>query len=122
MKEIEFQKSGWVSGTHAKEALWGGDWDDEHNGAIVYRNFVPANRLLTSVLISLGSGCSGKTTFLKQLRIVYGNGYTEKERKGFKPIIYKNIRRAIARIVEGMEEIGLTFENDELKLEVGNAT
>ena len=53
---------------------------------------------------------------------MYGNGYTEKERKAFKPIIYKNIRRAIARIVEGMEEIGLTFENDELKLEVGNTT
>jgi len=66
-------------------------------------------------LLVLGSGCSGKTTFLKQLRIVYDNGYTEEERKAFKPIIYKNIKTAMVRIVEGMEEIGLTFESDELK-------
>ena len=68
----------------------------------------------------LGSGCSGKTTFLKQLRIVYDNGYTEKERKAFKPIIYRNIRRAMVRIIEGMEEIGLTFESEELKTKVGS--
>ncbi|KAJ7390356.1 hypothetical protein OS493_025607 [Desmophyllum pertusum] len=53
--------------------------------------------------------------FLKQLRIVYGDGYTEKERRGFKPIIYTNVRRAIIRILEAMEEIGLTFESEELK-------
>ena len=64
---------------------------------------------------SLGSGCSGKTTFLKQLRIVYGDGFTEKERREFKPIIYSNVRRGMIRILEAMDEIGLTFENEELK-------
>lgn len=63
----------------------------------------------------LGSGCSGKTTFLKQLRIVYGDGFTEKERRDFKSIIYSNIRRAMIRILEAMDDIGLTFENEELK-------
>lgn len=65
-------------------------------------------------LLILGAGCSGKTTFLKQLRIVYDNGYTEKERKAFKSIIFENIRRSMVRIVEGMEEIGLAFESDQL--------
>nr|XP_058953948.1 guanine nucleotide-binding protein G(t) subunit alpha-2-like [Pocillopora verrucosa] len=65
-------------------------------------------------LLILGSGCSGKTTFLKQLRILYGDGYTEKERKEFKPVIYGNVRRAMIRILEAMEEIGLTFANEEL--------
>ncbi|KAL9982674.1 hypothetical protein ACROYT_G004745 [Oculina patagonica] len=68
-------------------------------------------------LLILGSGCSGKTTFLKQLRIVYGDGYTVKERREFKPIIYTNVRRAMIRILEAMEEIGLTFDNEELKTE-----
>ena len=49
---------------------------------------------------------------------MYDNGYTEEERKAFKPIIYKNIKTAMVRIVEGMEEIGLTFESDELKTKV----
>lgn len=66
----------------------------------------------------LGSGCSGKTTFLKQLRILYGDGYTEKERKEFKPVIYGNVRRAMIRILEAMEEIGLTFANEELSTKV----
>ena len=66
----------------------------------------------------LGSGCSGKTTFLKQLRILYGDGYTEKERKEFKPVIYGNVRRAMIRILEAMEEIGLTFTNEELSTKV----
>lgn len=68
----------------------------------------------TAILFVSGAGCSGKTTFLKQLRIVYDNGYTEKERKAFKSIIYENIRRSMVRIVEGMEEIGLAFESDQL--------
>ena len=66
----------------------------------------------------LGSGCSGKTTFLKQLRILYGDGYTEKERKEFKPVIYGNVRKAMIRILEAMEEIGLTFTNEELSTKV----
>ncbi|PFX27361.1 Guanine nucleotide-binding protein G(t) subunit alpha-2 [Stylophora pistillata] len=65
-------------------------------------------------LLILGSGCSGKTTFLKQLQILYGEGYTEKERREFKPVIYGNVRRAMIRILEAMEEIGLTFEIEEL--------
>lgn len=89
---------------------------------IVKTAFFEAVSGLTAVLFllysPLGSGCSGKTTFLKQLRIVYGDGYTEKERREFKPIIYSNVRRAMIRILEAMDEIGLTFDNEELKTEV----
>ena len=65
-----------------------------------------------------GAGCSGKTTFLKQLQIVYDNGYTEEERIGFKEIIYGNVRRAVIRLIEGMNEMGLVFESDKLTTEV----
>jgi len=51
---------------------------------------------------------------------VYGDGFTEKERRDFKPIIYSNVRRAMIRILEAMDEIGLTFENEELKTGVLN--
>ena len=77
--------------------------------------FEAASSLITELFYPLGSGCSGKTTFLKQLRIVYGDGFTEKERREYKPIIYSNVRRAMVRILEAMNEIGLTFETEELK-------
>lgn len=68
-------------------------------------------------MLILGAGCSGKTTFLKQLRIVYDNGYTEQEREEFKSIIYENVRRAVVQLIEGMEEMGLIFESDQLRTE-----
>lgn len=68
-------------------------------------------------MLILGAGCSGKTTFLKQLQIVYDNGYTEEERIGFKAIIYGNVRRAVIQLIEGMNEMGLVFESDKLTTE-----
>ncbi len=38
-----------------------------------------------------GTGDSGKSTFMKQLKIVNLNGYTYSERTAFKAIIYRNI-------------------------------
>ena len=46
---------------------------------------------------------------------MYDDGFAEKERREFKPIIYSNVRRAMVRILEAMDDIGLTFENEELK-------
>lgn len=74
--------------------------------------------MFETITFIAGAGCSGKTTFLKQLQIVYDNGYTEEERIGFKAIIYGNIRRAVIQLIEGMKEMGLVFESDKLTTEV----
>ncbi len=42
-----------------------------------------------------GTGESGKSTFIKQMRIIHGNGYSDKDRLKFKPLIYRNILTAI---------------------------
>ena len=49
---------------------------------------------------------------------MYDNGYTEQEREEFKSIIYENVRRAVVQLIEGMEEMGLIFESDQLRTEV----
>lgn len=45
----------------------------------------------TTKLLLLGSGDSGKTTFLRQMRLLYGVSFTESELHVFKEVIFRNI-------------------------------
>ncbi|KAK3723793.1 hypothetical protein QZH41_007102 [Actinostola sp. cb2023] len=63
-----------------------------------------------------GSGGSGKSTFIKQLRIVYDNGYNEDERRGFRAIIYRNIYDNVCKITRGIEKLGLQFQDEAVKV------
>uniref|UniRef100_A0A8C7GIE2 Guanine nucleotide-binding protein subunit alpha n=1 Tax=Oncorhynchus kisutch TaxID=8019 RepID=A0A8C7GIE2_ONCKI len=42
-------------------------------------------------LLLLGTGESGKSTFIKQMRIIHGAGYTEEDKRGFIRLVYQNI-------------------------------
>ncbi|KAL2916670.1 hypothetical protein HK105_203784 [Polyrhizophydium stewartii] len=55
-------------------------------------------------LLVLGSGDSGKTTFMKQIRIIHGGGYQEYERKAFREHIIENIRDSILRLIAGVKQ------------------
>ena len=37
-------------------------------------------------LLLLGTGESGKSTFIKQMRIIHGSGYTKEDRDSYKPL------------------------------------
>ncbi len=54
--------------------------------------------LLEPKVLILGSSDSGKSTLLKQLKLVHGAGFNEEERKLSKIGIVKNILDAIANI------------------------
>ena len=42
-------------------------------------------------LLLLGAGESGKSTFLKQMRILHGEGYGKEDLLKFRPVVYSNI-------------------------------
>lgn len=67
-------------------------------------------------LFVIGSGGSGKSTFIKQLKIVYDNGYNDEERKAFRAIIYRNIYENICKITRGLQKLGLKFDNENVKV------
>jgi len=50
-------------------------------------------------LLLLGAGESGKTTFLKQMKIINLNGYTTEEKMQFQPIILSNIKLSMKALV-----------------------
>ncbi|XP_077992984.1 guanine nucleotide-binding protein G(q) subunit alpha-like [Glandiceps talaboti] len=64
-------------------------------------------------LLTLGSAGSGKSTFSKQLRLLYGDGYPTSERLKFQRQVYQNIRRAVNLLATAMKTLHIDYENGE---------
>ena len=62
-------------------------------------------------ILLLGAGESGKSTFLKQMRIIHGEDFTEQDRLSFRPIIYHNILKGMKILVEARRRLQIQLEN-----------
>ncbi|MFT7817443.1 guanine nucleotide-binding protein subunit alpha-14-like isoform X1 [Arapaima gigas] len=58
-------------------------------------------------LLLLGTGESGKSTFIKQMRIIHGSGYSEEDRRGFTRMVYQNIFASMQAMIQAMEILGI---------------
>jgi energy-coupling factor transporter ATP-binding protein EcfA2 len=59
-------------------------------------------------LLLLGAGESGKSTLLKQLRILYGKGFSPEERAALRGVIHANTITCIQMLITvGTYKIGL---------------
>lgn len=58
-----------------------------------------------------GAGESGKSTILKQMRIIYAEGFHLDERKEVRQVIFSNMIVAFKIIAEEMREFGVEYEN-----------
>ncbi|KAH8827724.1 heterotrimeric G-protein alpha subunit, GPA3-like protein [Flagelloscypha sp. PMI_526] len=58
-------------------------------------------------ILLLGSGESGKSTIVKQMKIIHQQGYTPSELEKFKPTIYGNVLDSAQDIVRFMRRIGV---------------
>ncbi|CAH8535932.1 unnamed protein product [Dicrocoelium dendriticum] len=67
-------------------------------------------------LLLLGAGECGKSTVLKQMKIIHGEGYKEEERKEYVCIIFANIVQSMIKILKAMESLEIvpdTFDPEE---------
>ena len=71
----------------------------------------PVLQLLTMTLA--GAGESGKSTILKQMRIIYAEGFHLDERKEVRQVIFSNMIVAFKIIAEEMRELGVNYERPE---------
>ncbi|XP_061657250.1 guanine nucleotide-binding protein subunit alpha-11-like isoform X2 [Syngnathoides biaculeatus] len=60
-------------------------------------------------LLFLGTDESGKSTFLKQIRILHGNGYTEAQRIPFTRLVCQNVVSSIQKLIEAMQILGVDY-------------
>ncbi len=66
----------------------------------------------TVKILLLGSGESGKSTFIKQMRIIHGKDFVDEELKHFKPIIYGNIVKGMKVLVDARDKLHIPWGDE----------
>ncbi|XP_057564167.1 guanine nucleotide-binding protein subunit alpha-11 isoform X1 [Hippopotamus amphibius kiboko] len=66
-------------------------------------------------LLLLGTGESGKSTFIKQMRIIHGAGYSEEDKRGFTKLVYQNIFTAMQAMIRAMETLKILYKYEQNK-------
>lgn len=64
-------------------------------------------------LLLLGAGESGKSTIVKQMKIIHDSGFTTEDFKQYKPVVYSNTIQSMVAILRAMPNLGLSFATNE---------
>lgn len=66
-------------------------------------------------LLLLGTGEAGKSTFVKQMRIIHGAGYGVDDKRKFVKLVYENIFRAMHSLIYAMDSLKVQYEEPSSK-------
>jgi len=64
-------------------------------------------------LLLLGAGESGKSTIVKQMKIIHEDGYSKDECLQYKAVVYSNTLQSLITIVKAMGKLKIEFEEAE---------
>uniref|UniRef100_A0A8C1ZZN5 Uncharacterized protein n=1 Tax=Cyprinus carpio TaxID=7962 RepID=A0A8C1ZZN5_CYPCA len=59
----------------------------------------------------LGTAESGKTTFMKQMKIINGSGYSEEERRSYTTLVFQNVFQAMSAMTDAMKTLKIPYSN-----------
>ncbi|XP_056614122.1 guanine nucleotide-binding protein subunit alpha-11-like isoform X1 [Triplophysa dalaica] len=62
-------------------------------------------------ILLLGTGESGKTTFIKQMRIIHGKGFSEEDRRAYAKLVFQNIFTAMKALTGAMTTLKIPYGN-----------
>lgn len=62
---------------------------------------------MSNLLVLLGAGESGKSTILKQMKLIHDGGFTSEEKEAYKEIIFSNSVQSIHVLLEAMENLDI---------------
>uniref|UniRef100_A0A8C9MWB9 Uncharacterized protein n=1 Tax=Serinus canaria TaxID=9135 RepID=A0A8C9MWB9_SERCA len=68
------------------------------------------------LLCLAGTGESGKSTFIKQMRIIHGSGYSDEDKRGFTKLVYQNIFTAMQAMIRAMDTLKIPYKYDHNKV------
>ncbi|RCI06499.1 hypothetical protein CU098_013283 [Rhizopus stolonifer] len=66
-------------------------------------------------LLLLGAGESGKSTVLKQMRLIHASGFKDSEREGFRVVVFLNLFSTVQTLIEALEVLQLDIADPSLK-------
>lgn len=84
-------------------------------------NLIDCRAITAAVLLLTeltGAGESGKSTILKQMKLIHEGGYSRDERESFKEIIFSNTVQSMRVILEAMESLELPLEDQRMEYHV----
>jgi len=61
------------------------------------------------MLSGLGTGESGKSTFIKQMRIIHGTGYSDEDKRTFINLVHQNIFMAMSALIKAMDTLKISY-------------
>lgn len=56
-----------------------------------------------------GAGESGKSTIVKQMKIIHETGYSKEECEQYKPVVYSNTIQSLMAIIKAMGNLRINF-------------
>merc|ERR1712135_79468 len=60
-------------------------------------------------LLLLGAGESGKSTIVKQMKIIHETGYSKEECEQYRPVVYSNTIQSLMAIIRAMGQLRINF-------------
>ncbi|CAL8297054.1 unnamed protein product [Arctogadus glacialis] len=66
-----------------------------------------------------GTGESGKSTFIKQMRIIHGAGYTDEDKRGFIRLVYQNIFTSMQSMIRATETLKIPYKYEQNRSNAG---
>lgn len=72
----------------------------------------------TVKLLLLGAGESGKSTLVKQMKIIHGDGYTQAELVSYKPTICDNLVHSMRAVLEAMGALQINLGDQKNRVHV----
>ncbi|KAH0812387.1 hypothetical protein GEV33_010404 [Tenebrio molitor] len=60
-------------------------------------------------LLLLGAGESGKSTIVKQMKIIHETGYSKEECEQYRPVVYSNTIQSLMAIIRAMGQLRIDF-------------
>ncbi|CAF0996526.1 unnamed protein product [Adineta steineri] len=64
-------------------------------------------------LLLLGAGESGKSTILKQMKIIHMDGYSKEDFEQYREVVYSNTIQSLATIIRAMETLNVQFGSND---------
>lgn len=61
------------------------------------------------LLRNIGAGESGKSTIVKQMKIIHESGYSREECEQYKPVVYSNTIQSLMAIIRAMGQLRIEF-------------
>lgn len=93
-----------------------GCWHRQINELFCFYEAAQAQNNTDRPVLSAGTGESGKSTFIKQMRIIHGAGYSDEDKRGFTKLVYQNIFTSMQAMIRATETLKIPYKYEHNKV------